>query len=374
VGWRDDILALLPEVPPEFTTRETRVWVPRLHHLHPDNNHIEEKIRQVLQDLRDEGLISFSPEGGRYRKLGSLADRNLIWPWKKGDELARTDVSVLFGQKGPEGLGRGMFRPGIGHRWRNHMVLFHNEEENPYNDTVENGRITYTGEGRKGDQKLTSLNRYLASHVSEGTHVHFFIQPKGRRGRIRYEGEVILENMRYEFRAEDGRSVYRFELVELESPDAIAQVGEEMADIQADARPPGFEERKSVQSLQRRLVRDPAFRTLVLDAYNQECAVCGRPLRKIPAIDLQAAHIIGVAERGRDEVRNGLALCSRHHWAFDRGFFSLTDAYRLIWLGQDDDPHDEMRHGEAVQVPGAAMLQPETSYLGFHRKKWKVPS
>ncbi|WP_376786183.1 hypothetical protein [Enterococcus italicus] len=39
----------------------------RLQLAHPENNHIEAKIRQVLQHLRDMGLIEFIGEGS-YRK------------------------------------------------------------------------------------------------------------------------------------------------------------------------------------------------------------------------------------------------------------------------------------------------------------------
>lgn len=374
--WRDDVLQLLPELPPIFTTKDLYTMVPRLRKLYPENHHIQDKLRQVLQDFRDEGLVAFSAERGIYTKLGVLATDNRVWPWTKGSEITRGQVSQLFGQQGVAGLNRGMFRPGVGHPWRNHMVLFHDEVDNPYGDVVEAGRILYTGEGKRelGDQKLVRNNRFLAEHLDEGTHVHFFVQPRDKPGIIRYEGEVLLRKLRYVFRPEEGRSVYQFVLQEVETENAIREVGAEMVDIQSESRPPGLEDRKSVLSVQRRLVRDPAFRVLVLDAYLRECAVCGQPLRKEPAIDLQAAHIIGVREKGRDEVRNGISLCSRHHWAFDNGFYSLGDNFRIIWLGIEDDPHGEIRPGEAIRIPERLADRPEPSYLQVHRTKWRAPN
>jgi hypothetical protein len=376
VPWRDDVLGLLPELPPTFTTRDLYRLVPRLRSLHPENHHIEEKLRQVLQQFRDERVIAFSPEGGTYTKLGTYATDNRIWPWAKGAEITREDISLLFGQGGVAGLNRGMFRPGEGHPWRHHMVLFHDEVDNPYNDTVEQGKIIYTGEGRQelGDQKLVRNNRHLANHLEEGTHVHFFVQPKRKPGKIRYEGEVLLQGMQYTRRPEENRSVYQFILSEISAEDAIAQVGAEILDIQEQRRAPGLEDRTVVLTMQRRLARDPAFRAMVLTAYERECSVCGKPLRKEPAIDLQAAHIIGVRERGRDEVRNGLALCARHHWAFDNGFFSLQNNFRVVWLGVEDDPHGEVRHGESIHVPKLEEDRPHSSYLAFHRSKWRVPT
>jgi hypothetical protein len=37
---------------------------------HPTNDHIRDKIRQTLQYLRDEGMISFVDGSGTYLRLG----------------------------------------------------------------------------------------------------------------------------------------------------------------------------------------------------------------------------------------------------------------------------------------------------------------
>ena len=41
---------------------------------------------------------------------------------------------------------------------------------------------------------------------------------------------------------------------------------------------------------------------------------------------MEAAHIIPRAKRGSDTVSNGLCLCPMHHWAFDRGLWSLDES------------------------------------------------
>src|ERR1039458_7420095 len=63
--------------------------------------------------------------------------------------------------------------------------------------------------------------------------------------------------------------------------------------------------------------RDPAFRKLVLLAYEYRCAVCGydgQLLRE--AVGIDAAHVRWWAAAGPDEVANGIALCSLHHKLF----------------------------------------------------------
>jgi putative restriction endonuclease len=67
-------------------------------------------------------------------------------------------------------------------------------------------------------------------------------------------------------------------------------------------------------------VHQRAFRERVLEAYRRQCAFCR--LRHDELLD--AAHIIPDADPGGEpHVRNGLALCSLHHKAFDRFFIGV---------------------------------------------------
>ena len=53
----------------EFALSDVYADSDRLARLHPENRHIEAKIRQQLQKLRDMGLISFLG-GGKYEVVG----------------------------------------------------------------------------------------------------------------------------------------------------------------------------------------------------------------------------------------------------------------------------------------------------------------
>jgi putative restriction endonuclease len=80
--------------------------------------------------------------------------------------------------------------------------------------------------------------------------------------------------------------------------------------------------------LDRRVIsisRSRAFSTLVMRAYNNTCAVCGHALT-LPSgrSEVEAGHIVPRSRSGSDDVRNGLALCRSHHWAFDSGLFSVS--------------------------------------------------
>lgn len=68
-GWKKDVFEVILNYPKRgFSTKDFVEFVPSLQRLHPENNNIEAKIRQVLQQLRDIGVIKFEG-GGKYRKL-----------------------------------------------------------------------------------------------------------------------------------------------------------------------------------------------------------------------------------------------------------------------------------------------------------------
>jgi HNH endonuclease len=80
--------------------------------------------------------------------------------------------------------------------------------------------------------------------------------------------------------------------------------------------------------------RNRAFRRIILDEYRCLCAVCqSKFLLREPGqndlVEAEAAHIISVNNQGPDDPRNGISLCKRHHWAFDNGLFTVTDALAI---------------------------------------------
>lgn len=76
--------------------------------------------------------------------------------------------------------------------------------------------------------------------------------------------------------------------------------------------------------------RDPNFRRDVLNAYNGRCAICGFDARlNDDLFALEAAHIKWKQFNGPCSVNNGLALCSIHHKALDKGAISVTPEMRI---------------------------------------------
>lgn len=68
-GWTLDVFKCLELISKqEFSLQDTHKFIPLLEKKYPNNSHIQAKIRQQLQFLRDYGLIEFKGNGN-YRKL-----------------------------------------------------------------------------------------------------------------------------------------------------------------------------------------------------------------------------------------------------------------------------------------------------------------
>ncbi|MHA7218623.1 HNH endonuclease [Arthrobacter sp. MDT1-48-3] len=84
---------------------------------------------------------------------------------------------------------------------------------------------------------------------------------------------------------------------------------------------PEYERRWTLGTTRQRL-HQPVFRRDVLQAYNNQCAVCGLGIAGL----LDAAHIVPDRDdQGIASVINGLALCKNHHAAFDDGLLAVAD-------------------------------------------------
>jgi HNH endonuclease len=64
-----------------------------------------------------------------------------------------------------------------------------------------------------------------------------------------------------------------------------------------------------------------SFAAAVKAAYKNRCAFCGLAFGGIEGIisGIDAAHILAWSSYDLDVLRNGIALCKLHHWAFDAG-------------------------------------------------------
>ncbi|MEM3342094.1 MAG: HNH endonuclease [Thermoplasmata archaeon] len=68
--WRKEIIKIINSIDKvEFNLQDVYSYEKNLSDLFPNNRHIKAKIRQQLQILRDEGVLEFIDNRGRFRKL-----------------------------------------------------------------------------------------------------------------------------------------------------------------------------------------------------------------------------------------------------------------------------------------------------------------
>lgn len=137
---------------------------------------------------------------------------------------------------------------------------------------------------------------------------------------------------------------------------------------------------KDLKDGDKAFVRNAAFRRIVVSLYDQRCAFCHL---KIISSDSQnivdGAHIKPFSQFRDDRFSNGLALCKNHHWAFDRGWFGISDDYRIIVPGDrmTEEPPEKSRtmrefNHEPLFLPNREAYYPSPESLHWHRNFWQI--
>lgn len=123
--------------------------------------------------------------------------------------------------------------------------------------------------------------------------------------------------------------------------------------------------------------RSAAFRKVVVEIYDFQCAACGLRVR-IPPESLtfvDAAHLIPFSETGNDHPSNGIALCKNHHWALDRNLIAPGEDLR--WhVSPRIIPNRSTGEAALAQLEGARLLpvhdkrfQPNPSALKYRHER-----
>lgn len=116
------------------------------------------------------------------------------------------------------------------------------------------------------------------------------------------------------------------------------------------------------------------FRKSVVYFYDYRCVFC-----KLKVVDslkqniVDGAHIKPFAKFYDSQINNGISLCKNHHWAFDRGWFSIDDDYkiRISDRFQEDSPNSKPMNefeGELICLPSEEKYFPAIEALAWHRQ------
>lgn len=132
---------------------------------------------------------------------------------------------------------------------------------------------------------------------------------------------------------------------------------------------------QSKQIIKMATVRNAFFRKAVLHTYEYRCAFCGLKIIKPSKYNIvDGAHIKPFAQFFDSRVKNGISLCKNHHWAFDNGFFTVDEQYKILISKdfEDESPNAKpMRsyHGTVLYLPRLQEYYPEAEALEWHRQE-----
>ncbi|HOS29894.1 MAG TPA: HNH endonuclease [Treponemataceae bacterium] len=124
------------------------------------------------------------------------------------------------------------------------------------------------------------------------------------------------------------------------------------------------------QVLSRVRLGQGAFRVIVTDAYNRQCAITGE--HTLPV--LEAAHIKPFSENGPHSVSNGILLRSDLHKLYDSGYITITTDYTLEVSRSLKEEYNNGKiyyamHGKKLQVlPDKTECHPDKALLSWHNE------
>lgn len=258
-------------------------------------------------------------------------------------------------------------------RWHDdtpYIILF-SRSDGPYSDNIEGNTFYYDGEGLEGDQKLTAANNALIKANIDKRLIFGFHQDSANSG-WKYLGLIDVVN--YDYVSKNGRKVYEFKLKinDIENPQELTEEEVAIKTQSILSEPTLLEENESRLTLLKRKYRNTSFRLQVKEIYKNTCAVCNKSrYTNANYPEVEAAHIFPVEKNGANDLRNGIALCRLHHWAFDGGLFTINDDLSISVKNGliGDTNYDEITKFDAKKITPPVNIQyaPHPIYLRQHR-------
>ncbi len=109
------------------------------------------------------------------------------------------------------------------------------------------------------------------------------------------------------------------------------------------------------------------FRDFVMVGYGNLCAITGTVIRYESYMNLEAAHIRPKSHGGLYLPNNGIALCRDLHWAFDKGFFTLSDNFEVIVHPSTTSDYLKSFNGKKIRLPEKQFFVPDLASVKYHR-------
>jgi len=114
------------------------------------------------------------------------------------------------------------------------------------------------------------------------------------------------------------------------------------------------------------LFNSVSFRDFVMFGYETLCAITNTVIRYEKYFNLEAAHIKPKQHGGLFLPNNGIALCRDMHWAFDKGFFTLSTDYKVCVHPKTTSEWLRSFDGQNIRLPKDPFFRPATDNIEYH--------
>jgi putative restriction endonuclease len=221
--------------------------------------------------------------------------------------------------------------------------------DSPYNDHPRGSRILYDFLPESREHENVGLKKCAEAELP----LIYFLQVRRR------PPEYVVFAPVYVVGWDDEKRRFLVDLSEQKPGDVISPAPRtrqlELPALPSSSSPAEIRELTQsygITTVQRRLYQ-ARFRTEVLSAYRDRCAVCELRIRAL----LDAVHVDGDSEpKATIDVREGIALCATHHRAFDAGILRYDESYNI-----------------RIRLPIRAAAGEEAMLLAFDGKPLSLP-
>lgn len=212
---------------------------------------------------------------------------------------------------------------------------------------------------QKEDVENSQISNYLLQRFSQGDEIYEKLNSLIESSPIRGGHALISENI--DFVTNRQIDISKSEVVIPE--EVIKEVAIQQTEV-LENEENGVEDTRGAS-----LFGPDSFRDFVMMAYGYKCAITGKSICYKKLNNLETAHIQPKAQSGTFLPCNGIALSRDMHWAFDKGFITISDDFKVI-------VHDEVKNtilseydNKSIFVPQDQYFQPEKKFLKHHRDK-----
>ncbi len=146
----------------------------------------------------------------------------------------------------------------------------------------------------------------------------------------------------------------------------VTNVSSETTDVQVSNEDINFISNN--QNEEASLFNEVSFRDFVMVGYQRKCAVTRTAIEYGDLYNLETAHIHPKAHGGSFLPNNGMMLCRDFHWAFDHGFFTLSDDLKVIVSKKMSCPMLAPYDGKQIFIPSNPFFRPDISNVKWHRE------